>query len=316
MKKNFMQIVSRQATLAAKAAIGKASAEELTELARLSKAIQEATGTADKPATTTLTTMTLAAYQVWHEAAMKSIEDGVADESLLPLVKRNLAAVKTQAKTKAEDVVAVEIPVAKTDADVMAVLEQRIAVLEARLAGKDTAADAVTDAGNGTDAAAGKAVDDARKADKPVSQALAMEAIETLLAKYEKIKGLLSSGTMTRDNVQELCDGDYALKEIILQSARVMAKAEELKAALAACLPAMEKLAKDEADAAADTDGETGGDAGGETDGDDGDSETVKGDDCAPIGSAWRSGGDLAPRISPEKHTAAIRNRPSSRSER
>jgi hypothetical protein len=300
--KKFMEVVKRQTELAAKSAAGTATKEEIAELTKLNAVVKAATEPAPAPSTK-LTTMTLAAFREWHEKAVKSLEDGVADVELLAVVKRNIAAVKDQGKTLADDIVAVEMPVEKQEADKVAALEARIAELEAKAA--KPAADPAPAAAPAPDPAK---ADDAAKAngkatDKPVSQALAMEAIDTLLAKYTKIKSLIDSGSLARKDLEELWS-DYDLKRTIEQAVAIMAKADELKAMAAAVLPELEKLEKLEApeksgegDApAADGDGEAA----------DGGEPTEKGDAPKP-GSRWESGLDLAPVATAKEQAAAIK---------
>ena len=310
MTKKFLEIVKRQAELAAKAAAGNATAEELAEMKKLNAAIIAATAPVEVK--TTLKTMTLAAYREWHDAAMKSIEDGTADAELLAVVKRNLAAVKDQGKTKTDDIVAVEMPVEKTPADLVAALEQRVADLEAKLAA----------------APADKGDAGTSKQEKPTAQALAMEAVDTLLAKYTKLKGLVSGGSFSKDDLRDLYEGDWQLKDIIAQAAAVMQKADELKAAAEAVLPELKKLEGEGDDKGGDKGGDDkGGDArddkgdddkgdddkGGDDKGDDdkgdGDAGDDKGEGTEKGASPWTSGGDMSPRATAAEQHKAIKGR-------
>jgi len=297
--KKFMEVVKRQTELATKAADGSATKEEIAELTKLNAVVKAATATAE-PATTKLVTMTLAKFREWHEATVKQLEDGVADASLLALVKRNLAAVKDQAKTLAEDIVAVELPVEKTEADKVVALEARIADLEAKAAA--AAAPPAPPAGDDAEKATGKATD------KPVSQALAMEAVDTLLAKYTKLKALVDSGNLTKQDL-ELLWTDYDLKRAIEQAAAIMAKSDELKAMAEAILPELEKMEAAENAASEKPAGNAEGDApeGAKPDAAAaaaGDAE--KGDDTKEP-SRWESGLDLAPVATATEQFAAIK---------
>jgi len=237
MNKTFMKVVKRQAELAAKAAHGEATAGELAELSKLTAAIQAATNTDEGATTTELKTMTLAEYQQWHEKAIKSIEDGQADSTMLALVKRNLAAVKTQGKSKSDDVIAVEMPVEKTEPDRMAALEQRLADVETKLAPLSEAKQNELPA---TAPATGAALN------KPISSALAMEAIDTMLAKYAQVKTMIESGNMDAKKLYEIWGNDWDLKHIIEQACTVMAKSAELNKASESVIPALEKMSKEE----------------------------------------------------------------------
>lgn len=310
MTKKFLEIVKRQTVLAAKAAGGDATPEELTELTKLNVAIKAATEPTDAKIDTTLKIMTLADFRVWHEKAVKAIEDG--DDSLLGVVKRNLAAVKDQGKTLADDIVAVEMPIEKSDADVVADLQQRIADLEAKAEADPKPSE------DGEEDEDGDGEGDAEKGDKPIAQALAMEAIDTLLAKYTKLKALVDAGTFSKTDLDDIFDGDWSLKDIIRDSAAIMAKTDEMKAAVEALMPELEKLDKAE-DGEGDGDGEAGDsaegdgsdaegkDKGGDGEGDDkgdADAEGEGKDGAEKSGpTAWASGLDIAPkRTAEEQH--------------
>jgi len=299
MNKKFLELVKRQAVLAAKSAKDKLSKEEAAELAKISAAIKAATE-ADEEAATTLKTMTLAEFKAWHEDAVQKIEDG--DMDLLPLVKKNLAAVKAQGVTDSEGLVAVELPVEKSEADVIAALEDRIAALEAAkqddMDGAGEGDEGAGDEGTGDSGDGDGSVEPAagKQGDKPTAQALAMEAIDTLLEKYGKIKAAIESGELTKDQLDSLWD-DWPLKDAIRTSAAIMAKCDELKAAAEAVLPELEKLDDGDGD-----EGDEGGD--GDGDGDEGDGDG----DVSKASSAWLGGRDLAAKNqTPEEQASQIR---------
>jgi hypothetical protein len=289
--KKFMEVVKRQTELATKAALGSATKEEIAELQKLNAVVKAATEP-EAPASTKLATMTLAAFREWHEKAVKALEDGVADASLLAVVKRNIAAVKEQGKTLADDVVAVELPVEKEEVDKVAALEARIAELEAKAAEKAKAPPPPAD-------------DSAKATSAPTAQALAMEAVDALLSKYTKLKALIDSGSFTRDEVDKLCCSDWSIKEIIQSAAAVMAKADALKELAAAVTPELEKLDSTEKveDAATDAAPPAEGDAETTTEET---TETEKGDET-PAKSRWESGLDLAPVATAKEQAAAIK---------
>lgn len=297
MNKKFLELVKRQAVLAAKSAQDKLSKEEAAELAKISAAIKAATE-ADEEAATTLKTMTLAEFKAWHEDAVQKIEDG--DMDLLPLVKKNLAAVKAQGVTDSEGLVAVELPVEKSEADVIAALEDRIAALEAaKQDDMDGAGDGDGDENGGDEGDGSPEPAQGKQGDKPTAQALAMEAIDTLLEKYGKIKAAIESGELTKDQLDSLWD-DWPLKDAIRTSAAIMTKCDELKAAAEAVLPELEKLDDGDGGEGDGNDGEDGD--GDESDGDEGD------DDVSKASSAWFGGRDLAAKDqTPEEQAAQIR---------
>jgi len=299
MKKKFMELVKRQTVLAAKAASGTASKVEVAELAKITTAIKAATDDDNDTQATTLTTMTLTEFRTWHDKAVKAIEDG--DAELLPLVKKNLASIKTQAKTDGEDIVAVEMPVEKSETDRIAELEARIKALESEDEDGDTG-------GEGDDPEGAAA---ASKEAKPTAQALALEAIDTLLAKYEEVKTAIEAGGVTKEQLDAMWD-DWLLKDAIRTSAAIMAKCEELKTCVTDVMPVLEKL--DDGEDGGDGDGDGGDgdggdgeedDAGGEGDGGDGGENDVN---KSGPSSAWLGGRDLAAKNqTPEEQVAAIK---------
>lgn len=296
--KKFLEIVKRQTVLAEKAATGSATAEELVELAKLNATIKQVTEPEVDTSPTDLTTMTLAEFQTWHEDAVKQLEAGTGDASLLAVVKRNLAAVKKQGKTKADDIVAVEIPVAKTAEDKLAEMEKRLKALEEK-----NAAPAPAPAAPEGDAAVATEADKAT-GKKPVSQALAMEAVETLLDKYIKLKSVVESGSFTKEELNNLMGGDWELKDIIRSAASVMQKAGDLQAAMSAVMPELEKLAAAETAAAAAPEG--GAEPEVETDDD---ADLAAGVESDTAKSAWESGKDIAPVETAEQQASEISKR-------
>lgn len=293
MNKKFLETVKRQSDLAAKAAAGDATKEELAELVKLTAAVKAATDTSDEKPSTALKTMTLAEFKVWHEEAVKAIEEG--NSSLLPLVKKNLASVKASGVTDSEGVVAVELPVEKSETDLIADLEARIAALEAA---KGEAQAEGSGEENGDEESGeegdGEAQGDATgKADKPTAQALAMEAIDTLLAKYNKVKAAIEAGSFSKEQAESMYDGDWQLKDAIRQAAAIMAKCGELKAAAEVLVPELEKLS-DEGDEGDEGEGEAGGD---------------KNESEKSAGEGWTSGRDMAPTATAAEQLAAIKGR-------
>lgn len=288
MTTKFIEAVKRQTVLAAKAAEGKATPDELAELAKVNAVLKAATEP-EAPAQTKLTTMTLAEFREWHEKAVKQIEDGAADATLLSVVKRNIAAVKDQGKTKADEIVAVELPVEKTETDKVADLESRIADLEAKLAGATATGDQDTSKANG---------------DKPTAQALAMEAIDTLIAKYTKIKALIDAGGLTQDELRKMYDSDWQLKDFISAAAAVLAKADNLKAMAEAVLPEIKKLDTEGAEGAEGAEGTPaeGTPAEGTS------AEGTPAEGTEKSASRWVSGLDMAPELkTSEEQKAAIK---------
>lgn len=271
----LLEYVKRQTLLSAKIADNTATPDERTEFSRINAAIKAATEPQTVEAKTLVTTMRLDEFQKHVESEMGALEK-TPDADRLALLQRNIASVKSQGKTLAEDIVGVEIMTRKTSDDRIAALEATVADLSAKLA---------------------EAATTAEKAEAPTAHAMAMEAMVAMMSRMEALKSKVDSGSLTVEDLQMAWEGTWDIRDALRQAAAIMAKAEELHKSLSVVVPAWEVLAKgtDETDAtdgkddsASDTDEEVAtvegddnadaaGDEGGEAD-DKGDGEDDKGD--------------------------------------
>lgn len=264
LNEKMFAILKRQNELSAKLADGTATDDEKAELTKLGKTISALTD-ADKVdvGKTRLETMTVADFQKHVEAEQTAL-DANLDPARLALLKRNIDSVKAQGKTSADDHVAVEVAV-------QASAEDRIATVEAKLdelletvkasfdrrtstgvndggasddppAGDD-AGDG--DAGTGDDAGDGGTV--GKNEDKPVTTALAMEAIDSVISCFNSIKAKVQEGTLTSDELYKMWPG-WEVREMIEGAVGVLAKAEELSKLVDEVKPELEKIATAKAD--------------------------------------------------------------------
>jgi len=286
MNKKFLETVKRQSELAEKAAAGNASDVELKELAKLTEAIKAATAPSPKN-TTTLKTMTLAEFKTWHDDIMAKD----VDAETLKLVKRNIEAVHDQGVTTPDSIVAVEMPVEKSRDDIIEELEGRIAELESKSNDDPPAQpeEPASGEGDGEEDGDGEG-EPTSKEEKPTAQALGIEAIDTLLAKYTALKSKLEAGALTKEDIECMYEGEWQLKDAIAQAVAIMAKAEELIKMVGEIKPEFERLAKDiEVPEGDDPD----------SDQDDDQDPPEPAEKGAPQ-SAWMSGIDLAPSATAE----------------
>lgn len=275
----------RQSELAAKALAGELSEIEKAELGTLTAAIKTAMDPPVIAMKTKLTTMTLAEFKTWADGVMGG--DGAsADE--LALVKRNVEAVKSQGKTAAGDIVAVEMAIETSAAEGISALEDRIVMLEQKL----------SDTAKGQNDQTGDEPSELpfAKLDAPTTMALALEAMDAVMRHVGELKAKFDAGTVTIDDVEKLWP-NWDLRNVIEAATSVMAKLDETKALVSEVLPKVEKLKSD--DSAGDGAGDADGDADGAGDADgDGDGAGDADDDSAGdvVKTAFFSGGDVSPK--------------------
>lgn len=304
MNEKLMKMLGRQAVLvAALQKNGKLSDDENAELEDLNKKIQ---GISDLDSVeigkTDLETMTVKEFRAF---AQKEQEEASADMNAerLALLKRNVASVKRQNKTKDDDIVAVEILAKRdgaSDAQIAA-LQKQIEDLTALIKGKnfdgrgntglvDNDGDGEGDgdgAGDGDEAGNGASKGD----DMPASTAVALEALGAIIERYSKIKGMIEEGAeFSEEDLVKMWPG-WELREAVENATAVLAKLEELQGLIESVHPALEKIAKAKGDETPDGDGDGDGEGddgnGGEGDG----TPTEKG---AGGGSNWLSGEDMS----------------------
>lgn len=311
MNEKLMKMIARQAALVSKLSAGKITDKEKSELGILNKQLQLiADIDKSKIGKTKLSTMTLKEFRAHCQ---KEQEEGTAafDGARLALLKRNIDSVKSQGKTKSDDVVAIEVLVEQSADDVrMSAIENQLTEVLSLLKGgatfdgrgrtgivdndddgdDDGTGDAGGDAG-GDDTGSGGTGDTA-KGDMPITTKVAIEAITALISRYEKIKTKIENGEeFTSEELSKMWP-NWELREAVESSVEVLAKLEVLKALAEVVNPQLEKLAKDEAgdgDGDGDDDGEGGGDDGG-----DGDGNTTKTQKQNISLAKFRSGGDLS----------------------
>jgi hypothetical protein len=73
---------------------------------------------------------------------------------------------------------------------------------------------------------------------------MGLEALDTLLARYNEIRNRMSDGSITRADVDRLWEGQWPLRSIIDDSMAVLAKCDTIKAAIDGVLPALRKAAE------------------------------------------------------------------------
>ncbi len=241
----LLEYVRRQTLLAAKVEDGTVTADERAEFTTVNAAIKAATEPQTVDAATFITTMTLGDFKKHVDAEVGALEAN-QDAERLALLQRNIANVKEQGKTLATDIVGVEIQKEKEPADRLKELEDIIAELSLKLESNET-----------------------EKGDKPIAQALALEAITTLATRFEGLRTKIEGGALTEADLKEAFDGNWELRSALDQAVAIMAKADGLAKTLAPVVEAMQKMDKGEdtsEDADADDKGDT--DANADTDAD------------------------------------------------
>jgi hypothetical protein len=260
LNEKMFAILKRQNELTAKLADGTATDDEKAELDKLGKTITALTD-ADKVdvGKTRLETMTVADFQKHVESEQAAL-DANLDPARLALLKRNIDNVKAQGKTSADDHVAVEVAVQASAEDRIATVEAKLdELLETVKASFDRrTSTGVNDGGDAGDPPAGDGGDaggddggdgsDVGKGDdKPVTTALAMEAIESVIECFNSIKAKVQEGTLTSDELYKMWPG-WEVREMIEGAVGVLAKAEELSKLVEEVKPELEKIATAKAD--------------------------------------------------------------------
>jgi|GEM_PF-6330547 len=240
----LLEFVKRQTLLAAKIEAGTATPDERAELVKINHAISAAVNPQKTDHKTVITTMRVDEFKTHVEAELEALKTA-ADADRLALLQSNIASVKAQGKTLAEDIVGIQIFTAKSSDDRIAALEATVTDLSDKLQAAET-----------------------DKAEKPTAHALAMEAIDTLLARMESIKAKIEGGSLTEDDLESMWDGDWEIRQALRQAVAIMTKAEELHKLLSVVVPAWEVLAKDGEGEAGEAEGEgEAGEGNGEGDG-------------------------------------------------
>lgn len=253
--KKLEEMVRRQSALTAKMIDGTATDAEKVELRTLTDALAKATSPEPHQVRgrTTLRTVKLAAFRAEADALLAG--DPTPDQ--LAVLKRNMAAVKDQAVTDPEGLVAVEALVELTDKDRLAEIEQRLKAAEARLsegfdgrtrtglalpadeepaAKPDPKAQAAAAGGEGTQAKA--------DGDTSIATQLATEAVDSLITRFTALREKIAAGTLKIDDVRNAWQGDWELRSLIEGAVAVLSKVDQVAALIKEVQPALEALDK------------------------------------------------------------------------
>ena len=239
MNAKLKKALRRQSELTAKMIDGTIVDAEKTELVKLNAAITKATEPPKLTAKTTLKTMKLSEFRAWFDGVSK---DDASSEELI-LAKRNLAAVNDQGVTDPEGIVAVEI-LAKIDSqETIKALEKRITVIEQ----KDTDGDDGDTGGDGGGDGSEKA--------GPVTQAIAIEGLDSVIAALSDVKAKIESGTLTHDDMTKMWPS-WDVRDFIDGAVSLLAKMDEAKKVYDEILPKVKALDESGTDGDQDGDGE------------------------------------------------------------
>lgn len=284
MNKKLLEIMKRQGELASKAATEKLTDEEKEELSKIKKAIEAMTNPSIEIGKTTLAVMSLAEFKK-HVGEEQNKAD--LDPGRLSLLKRNLESVKKQGKTKADDSVAVEVFEQQSSDDRIDGIESKLDEVLGVLKTFDgrTNTGVVGDGTNGSPAGAATSDDAdptsaAAKGDSPTSEALAKEAIDSIIKRFQALKDKITNNEeFTVKELDEVWPG-WELREMIAATAEVLAKLDEAKKLVEEVSPKLNELSK------LDNAGDNASDKPGSKNKSDEEPEDV---------SKWASGCDMAP---------------------
>jgi len=95
-----------------------------------------------------------------------------------------------------------------------------------------------------------EAADPAKKAEPKVAAQLAIEAMDSLIGKYQELKAKIEAGTLTRLEADTMFQNEWQIKDVIASGAAICAKAETFKALVDEIHPALEKIEKADGDEA------------------------------------------------------------------
>lgn len=300
MNQKLMKMISRQTALVNKLSKGKLDDAEKKELDDLNKKIEGLSNLDSvEVGKTELATMTVKEFKD-HVSKVQTETAESLDVQQMALLKRNIAAVKSQGKTKDEEIVAVEILVEQSGSDarldgIEGKMDELFELVKG-LAGKGASFDGrsttgINDGdegdgdGDGGDGGDGEGQNTGKADDMPASTAVAIEALGAIIERYQKIKTLIEAGeTFTEEDLQKMWPG-WELRDAVETATAVLAKLESLQALVESVHPALEKIAKSSDDNDDNDDNDDDNDGDGET-------PTEKGDKGKV--SKWLSGEDMA----------------------
>lgn len=293
--KKLRELMERQSRLTAKMLAGNISADEKAQLARLTKTIENANKPHVVTRKTSLKTMTLSEFKKY----VTEMSSGDCDADELAILKRNIDAVKEQGASSPDDVVAVEFLAQEKAEDVIAQLQERIAALEASSSAttkedEDTDGDGETDPDEDGDTVG---EEETEKSEKPTAMALAMEAIDTILANMTELKKKFEAGDVTLEEINKIWP-QWEIRNLVDAAASIMTKVDTMKSMAEELDPLVKSLSGDdenEEDENSDSDA-SGDEAEDSTDdsSDSGEGETVD-KSAADAVAAFLSGRDMAP---------------------
>ena len=229
---------------------------------------------------TKLTTMTKDEFTAYVAEQMTAMEKAPSADRLA-MLKRNIDAVRDQA-AEGKELFAVEIAVQKTNEDALASALSRIGELEAQLASVAAKSEPQTTPPAVDEPPAGEAIG------KGVASDMASEAMDAILTRFTTLKGKLSDGSVTMEDVEKAFEGQWELRRFIDMAAALMTKAAELQQLIGPVVAALEAIDKqDDSASAAAPDGDANGEGEGE-------GEPVQKSD-----ESFSWGGDLAKEFTP-----------------
>lgn len=240
MNKKLQKAMRRQTELTAKLMAGNITKEEKTELSTVNAQIKKAIEPHKVTQKTNLTTMKLSEFREWVEKLTNG--DPSADE--LAIIKYNLEQIKGQGVTDPDGIVAVQILAKETNEEAMSRLEARVAELEERLSeGGVQSKDA-----NGDSDQFDSSKDDKNKTEgeSPTAMALAIEALDATIKRFQLLRQKFEEGNVTLDDVYNSWP-EYEIREIVASSAQILSKFDDLKTLLDEVVPKL-KVAQEEAD--------------------------------------------------------------------
>jgi hypothetical protein len=265
--------------------------------------------------------MKLSEFKAWVSTAINSERPS---KKLLENVKRNIEDVRLQKVTDDEGMVAVDYPIAEPQKDPLALLSERITVLEEKARVLDgrtisglkkppkaqTAEAATTDGEGESDGEETGGEETKKQEGMPAEsgskslQAIAAEAIAAVARRLTDLQGMMASGTMTRENFEANWP-NWDVKSFIESIVSIVGKAEEIQKLAGELSPKIDVLlgkTQEPSDAGkVEVEGEGKkedakegeGEGEGEVDKTTTAAETQKGDGAA---SAFLGGRDLAPK--------------------
>lgn len=291
---SIAEMIKRQNVLSKGLVDGTLKDDEKKELERLTAAISAMMNGDVEVGKTQLGTMTLAEFKKHVQTEMS--EAGM-DAMRLALLKRNIDSVKKQGKKNDDDIVAVECLVSVDANDErLSVMEQKLDELMGLVKGAtfdgrsrtgvlDHGGDGDGGGEGGGEGDGGDGEGDGtNKGDKPTAMALASEALDTIISRFNSLKEKLGTGGITMEDLNKAWPS-WSIREILDVAVSITEKLGHAHALAVEVLPELQKIS----DGNKDDGGSGDGDGDGGNSGDGGSGE----DDGDVSKSVWADGGDL-----------------------